>query len=162
MPTPTVKLGKRSNKMKKIINGKVYDTETALLVGRWDSGHSANDFYGVTESLYRKKTGEYFIHGDGGAKTQYAKAVGNSWVGGELIKPVTLGEAKEFAKEYLTSDEYEKEFGLPDDEDLADRKTITTSISLETKNTLELMRSKTGKSIGAIIDDLVAQHAKND
>lgn len=45
---------------KKIINGKLYNTETATLVGRWWNKYSIHDFKYCEESLYRKKTGEFF------------------------------------------------------------------------------------------------------
>lgn len=35
--------------MKKIIDGKKYDTETAKLVGEWTNGYSYNDFHYCTE-----------------------------------------------------------------------------------------------------------------
>jgi hypothetical protein len=47
--------------MKKIINGKMYNTETALLVGTCWNGLSSSDFACETVCLYRKKTGEYFL-----------------------------------------------------------------------------------------------------
>jgi hypothetical protein len=40
--------------MKKIVNGKLYDTETAESLGQWK--HSMN-----THSLYRTKKGAYFV-----------------------------------------------------------------------------------------------------
>lgn len=52
--------------MKKIINGKKYDTETAGLICEHDNGRSWTDFYFYKECLYKKKTGEFFIHEEGG------------------------------------------------------------------------------------------------
>ena len=31
--------------MKKIINGRLYDTETAKLIGSWSNGFSSSDFH---------------------------------------------------------------------------------------------------------------------
>ena len=53
--------------MKKIINGKVYDTASAKLVGEWDNGRYGRDFGRCAEELYQKRTGEFFLHGSGGA-----------------------------------------------------------------------------------------------
>ena len=61
--------------MKKIINGKLYDTSTAHLVGEWDNQLYGNPDY-AAESLYRKRTGEFFLHGEGGARSRYAQLVG--------------------------------------------------------------------------------------
>jgi len=51
--------------MKKIINGKRYDTETAQLIGS-ASYSNRTDFRFWSEELYRKKTGEFFLYGEGG------------------------------------------------------------------------------------------------
>lgn len=78
--------------MKKIINRKKYDTETAKAVGSWDNGNPGINY--VEETLYRKKTGEYFLHGEGGPNTRYCWMGGNNSSYGERIMPMTEGEAK--------------------------------------------------------------------
>lgn len=98
--------------MKKIINGKKYDTNTAKEIGRYVSYGSWGDFRHYEETLYQKKTGEFFLWGKGGPMTKYAVAVDtNSWSGGESIIPLTLDGAKEWCEHNLTADEYEKIFG---------------------------------------------------
>ena len=47
--------------MKKIINGRLYDTGTAKEIGCYENGYGAGDFRYYYESLYRKRTGEYFL-----------------------------------------------------------------------------------------------------
>ena len=60
--------------MKKIINGKLYDTSTAHLVGEWDNQLYGNPDY-AAESLYRKRTGEFFLrHGGGGGDQRHSGA----------------------------------------------------------------------------------------
>lgn len=56
--------------MKKVINRKVYDTETAKPVCVYTYIFSG-DFQRVTETLYRKKTGEFFLHAVGGPVSRY-------------------------------------------------------------------------------------------
>lgn len=98
--------------MKKIINNKVYDTETAKMLGRMDNGCGYNDLNWVCESLFRKKTGEFFLLGEGGARTRYASSVGdNSWSSGSAIIPIGEERAREWAEHYLKADEYENIFG---------------------------------------------------
>ena len=53
--------------MKKIINGRKYDTETAKHIGSRSEGQPGNFEY-FTEDLYLKKTGEFFLLGDGGPR----------------------------------------------------------------------------------------------
>lgn len=97
--------------MKKIIHGKMYNTETARLVGTYSYGYPRN-FEHYSEELYVKITGEYFLAGEGGCLSKYAVSTGQNEVSGsEKIIPLTEDEAKEWAEEYLPADEYEQEFG---------------------------------------------------
>lgn len=94
--------------MKKIINGKLYNTETAKEVASWWNGLGVRDFRNCEESLYLKKTGEYFLFGKGGGASSYAQRFGDMWGYGEKIKPLTEEEAREWAEEHLDADEYLK------------------------------------------------------
>lgn len=97
--------------MKKVITGKMYDTDTAKAVGMFSRGNRY-DFHFVSETLYKKKTGEFFLYGEGGAMSKYAVTIDcNSWCGGERITPITEDDAKEWAEINLDGDEYESIFG---------------------------------------------------
>lgn len=98
--------------MKRIINGKKYDTETAKeLFQKW-SGESVTDFNYYEESLYQKKTGEFFLAGEGGAMSKYAHSCeGNCWGYGKGIIPLTLYEAKEWVETNQSVDDFEELFG---------------------------------------------------
>lgn len=97
--------------MKKIINGKRYDTDTAKNLGSAGYSHPG-DFSFWAEHLYRKKTGEFFLHGVGGAMSKYARRVGlNEWTGGEEIRPLSPEEAQEWAEKNLDVEEFEQVFG---------------------------------------------------
>ena len=97
--------------MKKIIDGKMYNTETATMVGDWWNGYSVRDFNHCFEELYRKKTGEYFLYGCGGPLSRYAVSSGSGWSGGENIVPFTKAQAMRWAEKHLDADEYVEEFG---------------------------------------------------
>ena len=117
--------------MRKIINGKSYDTEKATEVGCWSNNLSTRDFHHCTETLYRKRTGEYFLHGEGGAMSKYARAIDtNSWSGSEDIKPLTVEEARRWAEKNLDADEYEAEFGEVAEDDSRTVLSITMTASL--------------------------------
>ena len=97
--------------MKKIVGGRKYDTETAKLLGA-DGYSSRNDFNFWRQELYLKKTGEFFLYGEGGPRSQYGRTVGqNCWEGGEDIEPLTEEEAKNWAEKHLDADNYESIFG---------------------------------------------------
>lgn len=97
--------------MKKIINGKKYDTGTAKKVGYWENHNQCTDFSWYSESLYLKKTGEFFLHGEGNASSKYGEDYGRMLCSGEQIIPLAEEEACMWAEEHLTGDQYEEIFG---------------------------------------------------
>ena len=102
--------------MKQIINGKMYNTATATPIGRYEYGGGPRNFRWFSETLYRKKTGEFFLAGEGGPRTRYAVDCGNNCVsGGEDIIPLNIEEAKEWAESFLSTDEYILAFGEPEE-----------------------------------------------
>ena len=103
--------------MKKVIDGKVYDTETATLKAEWENMYDARNFNYVEEQLYQKKTGEFFLYGYGGPCSKYAKTVGqNTWTSGEKIMPLSYEAAKEWTEEHCDGDKYEEIFGEIDED----------------------------------------------
>ncbi len=62
--------------MKKIIGGKLYNTETADLVA--DRGISTHDFYQTNEALYRTQKGAWFLHGVSSAGGRYGGGDGRN------------------------------------------------------------------------------------
>lgn len=98
--------------MKKIVKGKMYDTETATAVGSWSYGRG-RDLDRVEETLYVKKNGEFFLHGLGGPMSQYCQHIAcNEWSGGEDILCVSTARAKEWMEKHLDADTYIRLFGL--------------------------------------------------
>ena len=115
--------------MKRIINQKRYDTDKAVKVGEYWNGLSKSDFGYITETLYRKRTGEFFLHGVGGANTKYAKAVGtNCWQGSERLMPLEFDTARKWAEKHLDADQYEEIFGAVTEDD--SRKVVTLSLTM--------------------------------
>lgn len=102
--------------MKKIINGRRYDTDTAQKVAEWDCGCARNDFSYVEETLYQKRTGEFFLYGIGGPASwcAYACPTGG-YDGGEKIKPLSEEEAREWCERHLDADDYEAIWGEPEE-----------------------------------------------
>lgn len=101
--------------MKKIINKKLYDTETAELLAS-DSFSGPRDFHYWIEDLYRKKNGEYFLYGEGGPLSKYAEPADPSgWTNGCDIIPLTDERAREWAEHHASIDEYVTIFGEPEE-----------------------------------------------
>jgi len=85
--------------MKKVINKKMYNTETAECLATFDNGLNKSDFNWIAESLFKTKNGAYFLHGEGGPLTEYSEECGsNSWTGSDEITPLTRDEAVEWAE----------------------------------------------------------------
>lgn len=140
--------------MKKIINGKVYDTDTAKELGTWCNAGTWRDFNHIEETLFRKKTGEFFLHGEGGPATKYAQAVDqNSWSGGERIMPMTFAESREWAEKHLDADEYEAIFGTVTEDE--SRVQVCYSLSAATVETIKRKAAELGISASAYIEQLV-------
>lgn len=139
--------------MKKIINGKRYDTETAKEIG-YDYYSNPRDFNYWEETLYRKNTGEYFLHGEGGPASKYAVTIGqNQWSGGEKIIPLNEQSAKKWAEDHLSADEYEKHFVL--DEDETEKKTVTFSLPLDVIEMIKRGAAEKGISMSDYVADKV-------
>jgi hypothetical protein len=58
--------------MKKIICGKVYDTESSVIVKKDTYGYFG-DPTGYEETLYKTVDGYYFLYVNGGVDSKYAK-----------------------------------------------------------------------------------------
>lgn len=96
--------------MKKVINGKMYNTATAERIGGYQ--YSTPDKYDyASEDLYRKHTGEFFLHGAGGPLSDWADVQSNGAFDGCVIKPMTLDEAKQWSEKHLSGDKYVEVFG---------------------------------------------------
>jgi hypothetical protein len=97
--------------MKKIVDGKRYDTTTATKLDSWDNGLPNTDFGNCEEELYKTKNGNYFIYGSGGPMSSYSVSVGNNGYGGSSdIRPLTKEEAFEWCENHDLTDTIETEF----------------------------------------------------
>lgn len=139
--------------MKKIINGKVYDTDKARELGS-DSYSNPRDFSHWSETLYVKRTGEFFLHGEGGPASRYAERVEqNMWSGGEQLIPLTYDKAREWAEEHLSGDEYEEIFGEVSED--AEDVQLSFRVSAATDAKLRRIAGEQGISITAALERII-------
>lgn len=133
--------------MKKIIAGKQYDTDKAEELASWENTYDVRDFSHVRETLYKKRTGEFFLHGEGGGNSRYGEWHGNSGGPGEKIMPLSYAAAQEWAEEHLDGDDYISIFGEPEESK------IVKAISLDSQTVaaLDRLRAEGGKTYGEII-----------
>ena len=144
--------------MNKVINGKRYDTDTAREVGSWENMDDAGNFDYLSETLYRKRTGEFFLHCEGGARTPYASFSEDGWArDGEVLRPLGYVEARKWASERLSADECEAVFpSIPED---AGNVPVTLSIPAAAKAELERRASETGRTQSDIVAGLISGSA---
>lgn len=119
---------------KRIINGKVYDSDTAKLI----CNHT-NDI--CTTYLYRKKTGEYF------ARRDYLPP----WDCQNTILPLSWDDADKIAKA--------AGFG-PLDKSIEPKDSITINVDSDTYKALAKIASNTGQSLTSIINNAIKNYLK--
>lgn len=140
--------------MKKIISGKVYDTDTAERVGEWDNGRLDDCLYRCCEELYRKRTGEFFLYGYGGPGSKYSVSLGNdNWSGGEKIIPLSYDAAQKWAEDHLDGEEYESIFGTVTEDD--SRVNLTVSVAAGTIKRAKMLAAQANMSLSAYIESLI-------
>ena len=122
--------------MKKIINSRVYDTDTAKQVG-YDNDNPKGNW---EETLYRKKTGEFFVqHWD-------------AWNGGG-IEPISFNAAKKWMEEHGSAEQYAAVFGEPDED--AEDVMLGVRVSAAAAAKLKRISAESGKPQNKIIEELI-------
>lgn len=84
--------------MKRVIDGKVYNTETATKLCEWENGCSRSDFDYEEWELYITRKGTFFLAGSGGARSRWSRSNGDMSVGGSGITPLSPEEALRYAE----------------------------------------------------------------
>jgi hypothetical protein len=96
--------------MRRIKNGKIYDTDTATRICHTGNSLSASDFNFDVSSLYVTRRGGFFISGHGGAMSRFAFSNGHGHVGSSDIIVLSEGEALAEAERHAESDTIEEYF----------------------------------------------------
>lgn len=142
--------------MKKVIGGKLYNTETAKKLADYESPCFSTDFHYFSESLYQKRTGEFFLAGAGNALSKYSEIYGGESHAGERIVPLTYSQAQQWAEDNLEADEYSKLFGESEDNS---KQAVTYSISAAAAQRVKREATKLGISGSEFVERLIMQAA---
>ncbi|WP_144231788.1 hypothetical protein [Lactobacillus gasseri] len=149
--------------MKKRIDTLLYDTDTAKELAQYVSPFPYNDVRYYSEWLYKKRTGEYFLYGEGNPGSPWAEKVpyDNAYIAGSDIKPLTFEQAKRwFEKAYnadseLATDEvYEQEFGTISTNN-SEKVQTKIYLSALAKRKLVQLAQKQGKTQSNIVESLI-------
>ncbi len=84
--------------MKRIIDGKIYNTETAIEISFFETSCSTSDFRYRCETLYKTKKGVFFLAGKGHALTKWATHSCGSSGWGEGIIVLSTEKAREWCE----------------------------------------------------------------
>ena len=98
--------------MKRIIHGKMYNTDTATRIFDTSNEYYQGDFKVENSELYVTPKGSYFIAGSGGAMSRFSQcAYGGGYCGGDGIIPISREDALAECEMHGSTDEVEKFFG---------------------------------------------------
>lgn len=97
--------------MKRVIDGRIYDTDKAILIGEY-SHLSPTDFNFFFAGLYQTaRSKRFFLAGKGGPMTAFGKHCSDgSWTFGEKIIPLADQDAREWAEKYMKYEDVKKYF----------------------------------------------------
>ena len=142
--------------MRKTIANRLYDTATAKAMGNWQRGLASERGH-ISETLYLKKTGEYFLYCQGGSRSRYAQKIGpNTWASGERIIPVSEEEAHTWAENHLTDAAYNVIFNGRSDE--AVLTPLTLMLKAATIERLNRVARERDHEPYEIVEELLAKH----
>lgn len=89
--------------MKAVIDGLLYDTDTATEICDISNGYSTNDFEYRSGKLCKTPNGRYFAVGSGGPNSMFAVQVGNSRMGSTgRIVALDIHAARALAERYAS------------------------------------------------------------
>jgi hypothetical protein len=128
-----------------VIRNRVYNTATTTKIA--DYTHN-----GVTETLYRKKNGEYFVHFYNEDADDTDKA---GWHGKEKIVPYDFETARSWGMLRLDEGRFTELFA--GEADATDITSITIRVSRDSLAKLRKTQSETGETMSRIVDRMVAQ-----
>ena len=103
--------------MRRIINGKSYDTKTAdFICDVSPTGFYQGDFRFENTGLYKSPRGTFFLSGHGGPLSRWSEPEGQSGRrGGNGIQVIDLDEAKALVARHASVETFTEAFGEPEE-----------------------------------------------
>jgi hypothetical protein len=156
--------------MRQRINDKIYDTDSANLIGRWENDLPHSSPAWCTETLYQKKTGEYFLHGKGGKRSNYRGVSDTQYFvnnkmqhmsyASEKIIPLTYKAARAWAKSNMSEEEYEAVFGEVAENYSTVR--LTAHIRTNLAEKVKRIAYKNGLSLSAYVENILFEYLQEE
>ena len=146
--------------MKKIIqkgrSRQRYDTDTAKIIAVYESGPPGSDDW-WKETIYRKKTGEYFLYGEGGILTKYGHPPGNTEKEehGKII-PLSAEKVFEWCSLHPSARGSQEILDISSD---TEKKTVTFRLSGAARNIVADMAAEKGITKSEVIETMIFEKA---
>lgn len=140
--------------MKKVLNGKLYDTEKAHLIADVPHSNIKSSEGACEQRLYLKKNGEFFLW-LAGARSEIASnmALDSGIHDRERhIYPLSYEQARKWAESEMPADEWLELFE-PEEDDSTSQ--LAVRISTAAYNKLKKAAQMEGKSLRAKIEELI-------
>jgi hypothetical protein len=138
--------------VRRSIDSRMYDTSQAETIAKYVCEKPGEPYY-REETLYRAKTGEYFLGGIGGEHSYYAQLVGDKYIPGEDIIALRVGEARRWLEDQGYTEIIERIFGTISTLD------YTTAVSVhltdEIMGRAERAAAKSATSVEQWIEQLI-------
>jgi hypothetical protein len=96
--------------IRKVVDGKIYDTETATEVATHDNGLGRNDFTFEWLGIFRTKGGAWFLSGETGAIGRFREQIGDGYASGKVLEVLTEQGALALLERWNETSAIEKYF----------------------------------------------------
>ncbi len=102
--------------LRRISNGKLYNTQTAMHLARF-SHDPLEPWFAFEEELYQTKNGGFFLtaEGLGGSPYGFMQELNNEYVRGHVLIPLTEEQARNWLETRQLLNEYIEIFGCPEE-----------------------------------------------
>ncbi len=103
--------------IRRVIDGKLYNTETAEFVCDMSGPYNRGDFNWDQTYLYRSPKGQFFVAGEGHASSRWGRPVGDGRYPGNGLFLVTDEGARTIAEKHCGNDvgTFTRFFGEPEE-----------------------------------------------
>lgn len=109
-------IGRAPDPLKKIINGKTYNTSTASLLSTYAYDKTRDEYAWQWEYLYQTRSGAFFLVGEGlSGYTPFGALLPgtNDYIRGHALLPLEVHQAKKWLEIRDCVEDYAEIFGMP-------------------------------------------------
>lgn len=100
---------------KKIINGRMYNTDTTEVLGSWDNGYPVGILVLKNKHFIKRKQVNILFMLMVAAQSNFGDCYGGHDCSGEKFIPMSVEQAQQWSEEYLTVEKYVEIWGEPEE-----------------------------------------------